>query len=94
MDPLKSVLQGWPVYLLEDIASHLNKEVRANPNDVLVKGSMVYRAHRHSVRDDGLASIGVFPNVSSVEKFGVAETAKGALCAVGDEHTLAEDRLM
>jgi hypothetical protein len=94
VDPLKSVLQGWPVYLLEDIASNLNKEVRANSNDVLIKGSVVYRAHRHSVRNDGLASIGVLSNVGSVEKFGVAETAKGALRAVGDKHTLAEDRLM
>ena len=94
VEALKSMQEGWPVLLIQDIGPYLNDEVGPDPENVAVESTMMNRAHRDTVRDDRLASIPVFLDVRSVEKLGVSEAAQGALASVCRQDAMPEPGLM
>jgi hypothetical protein len=79
LEPLKPVLEHWPVRLPQNIQPKIYHEIRADAEDVSIEGRVVKQAERYSVGHDRLASwIAVGQDVGRLEQLQVPEPANRA----------------
>ncbi|MDP9301747.1 MAG: hypothetical protein M3P43_12780 [Actinomycetota bacterium] len=78
----------------KDIVADLDHVVGANAKNKAIECKMVNGAHRDPVGHDGLASLRVLFDMSSLEQLWYAQSTKGALAPVCLDDTTAEHRLM
>ena len=94
MKALQRVAQSRTVALLADILSDFDNMVRSDPDHAFVKRPMVDSAHGKTVRNNGFASIRVFPYVCRVQQLRVLKSAEGASGPVREKDPFAKHSLM
>jgi hypothetical protein len=77
------------VGLLEDVLANLDDEIRTNPDDVAVEGSVMQLAQRDAVGNDGITAwLPVRNDVGSIEQLFVPELGKVSM-SVGKQRAHA-----
>lgn len=92
---LKSMFEHGSVSFLQQFAINVHFVVRIDSQKIVVVGRVMDLAHAQSIWNGGKSLfVGVGEDVSSVEKFGVMESADRAAVFIREKHFASEFPLM
>lgn len=73
---LERVLKRRTIVLSKDIGTDLDSVLRGHAQHVSIEGSMVNRAHGHTIRHDRLAAVRVLLDVRGIQQRNMTQAAE------------------